>query len=166
MPTTGHGSSARLMGPAMTTRLYKYPPSYTEWKLFVQARQGILPPRKHENVKVLCLACGVPVDLSQCQRVTIGCVVSIIEKVEVEIQGQLFEELKHKFMPVSAKGPGCSDCCFKLAKITGRTGRIHARAVQDWLKRGIKSTSPTKRAAWIEVEPRNLPLETTVAYWR
>ena len=139
----------------MVEHMYKYPPSYTQWKRFLAMRQGLLPLRGHENVRVLCLSCGVPVDLSSSHRITIGCVVSIEESIEVTIDGIVYEEPKRKYLPVSAKGAGCLYCSVIMMKVTGQTGKINAQATKDWLLKGVKSVSPNPRQAWIEVEPRD-----------
>ena len=121
---------------------HKYPPSYTQWKAFVLSRQGLLPINEVDNVKVLCLACGLPTDLSASVPVIVGCVVSITEYDEVQIGEEVIEVPYKKYLPVSARGTGCQDCGWFLGKIE--------RLVKVANKRLRKPITP-----WIEVEPRD-----------
>ena len=86
---------------------------------------------------------------------------SIKESIEVTIDGQVFEDIKHKYVPVSAVGAGCKDCHYAMAKVTGKTGKINATAMREWLAKGIKSISPNPRQGWIEIDPRVIQ-----NYWR
>ena len=116
-------------------------PSYGQWRDFLKARQGLLPIKEHENVKVLCLACGIPTDLSAAMPVTVGCVVKMAQVDEIQIGDQVFEELKTKYMPMSKKGHGCITCHCLMTKIETSTARSNLSLKRNW-------------GAWIEIDPR------------
>ena len=117
---------------------HKGPPSYRQWKQFIKSRQGlVLPINEDENIKVLCLACGLPTDLSACDKIAIGSVVDITEVEEIESQGGAVEIVTHKYVPTTAKGNGCKDCQHIMALVTSKAmlaNRIFNRNRQPWIE--------------------------------
>jgi len=131
--------------------------------MFIASRTGLLPIETRKNVQVLCLSCGVPIDLSSAGIVRVGCVVSVMEIVESEIDGQVFEKIKHKYVPVNTKGYGCKDCAYLMVKIEASTCMLNQAAMSEWLRQGKVCNSPTKRLPWIEVDPRDVSPTTTLS---
>lgn len=126
--------------------------TYGQWKGFLAGRQGILPIRERENIKILCLACGIPVEVSKAMPITVGCIISVLEKVDLELNGEAIEVYEKKYIPTSASGLGCQDCHYLMAKITGLVGKANKRL----------GTRVTPR---IEVDPQE-HVNTVQDYWR
>ena len=133
---------------------HKGPPSYRQWKLFIKSRQGLLPIHEHENIKVLCLACGLPTDLSACDKIVIGSVVDVTKAEAIESDGGAMEIMTHKYVPATAKGNGCKDCQYIMALVTSKVileNKIFNR----------------NRQPWIEVDPRDADVNSVVsAYYK
>ena len=130
------------------------------------SRTGLLPLDGIKNIQVLCLGCGVPVDVSQASQIRVGCVVSIQVETDVVIDGQTYEEMVRKYVPISIQGHGCRDCHWLMVKRMNETGRFNRASFQEWLRKGVVSKSPTPRQAWIEVDPRDVVCSTTVAAYK
>jgi hypothetical protein len=149
-------------------------PWYSQWKAFIEARTmkrfsiardkegkltrqatnyaaaAMLPTANDkENIKVLCIACGTPVDYSTAitrivrgardakvredvPTVTVGCIVKLTEKDVIELFGQLIEVERKKVMPVSAKGYGCPDCQLLFARVVAATKIANDAAERVW----------------------------------
>ena len=133
---------------------HKGPPSYRQWKLFIKSRQGLLPIHQRENIKVLCLACGLPTDLSACDKITVGSVVDVTEVEEIESEGQTVEVVTHKYVPATAKGNGCKDCQYIMAMVISKA--MLYNKVHD-----------ANRQPWIQVDPRDADVNSVVsAYYK
>ena len=145
---------------------HKYPPTIKQWDRFVASRTGLLPLDGIKNIQVLCLGCGAPVDISRASKIRVGCVVSILVETDVEIDGQIYEELKRNYVPISTQGHGCQDCDWLMVKIAIGTGLLNKIAFDAWLRKGVVSKSPTPRQAWIEVDPRDVEFSTTIAAYK
>lgn len=128
----------------------KYPPTMAEWKRFIVSRTGLLPIDEGKNIQVLCLACGVPIDLSGGVMVRVGCIVSMSKIEEVIVDGKTFEEMKRIYLPISTKGYGCLECHYKMARLHGEVSIFNRN-------------NEKQRTAWIEVDPRGIEMRTTVA---
>ena len=162
--------------PDPRTRRMPNLPSYREWKIWVSMRTGVLPVQSDtENVKILCIACGLPTEISGSVPVVIGAMVKWTEELEKtwNVYNPLLdnvvevEEIK-KVSIVTHKALGCQECANIYRKTVSETVRINETRRGKVHEKGRKVGQPLgDLTAFLMVDVKQIDPNSTVrAYWK
>jgi hypothetical protein len=154
--------------PDPKTGFYPRLPSYRQWKVWVESRRGLLTLHEHEDIRVLCVACGLPVKLSDTSPVVVGALVKWDEE-EIRFDKytmQVDEEEVTKISAVTVKAPGCSNCSSLYLKERCETARLNRLRMGKVREKGKRMGQPLPMlTAMLRVDPRDIdPIKTVAGF--